>query len=100
MLITTMTVLDSLVPAHLHPGEVVIHLAHEEIYRRRYTPAEEQAALVRAVRFEDVRDLARRYLAPERYALTVLGPAPGGEIGEADWPVREAVEASSNTSVP
>ena len=63
------------------------HLAHEEIYRRRYTSAEEQAVLIDAVTYDEVQALARRYCAPERFVLTALGPAPGGEIGEGDWGV-------------
>jgi predicted Zn-dependent peptidase len=69
------------------------HLAHEEIYRRRYTSGEEQAARIDAVRHEHVVALARQYLNPERFVLTALGPAPGGAIEEGDWPVERALEA-------
>jgi predicted Zn-dependent peptidase len=66
------------------------HLAHEEIYCRRYTTAEEQAERLDAVTHEDVTALARRYLEPGRFVLTALGPDPGGEIGEKDWPIESA----------
>jgi predicted Zn-dependent peptidase len=69
------------------------HLAHEEIYRRRYTSGEDQAARIDAVRHEHVVALARRYLNPEHFVLTALGPAPGGAIEEGDWPVERPLEA-------
>jgi predicted Zn-dependent peptidase len=66
------------------------HLAHEEIYCRRYTSAEEQVARLDQVRYEDVLALARRYLDPGGFTLTALGPAAGGEITGSDWPVTDA----------
>jgi predicted Zn-dependent peptidase len=71
------------------------HLAHEEIYCRRYTTAEEQVVRFDAVRHEHVVALAQRYLEPERFVLTVLGPAPGGPINEVDWPVQAAASLAS-----
>jgi predicted Zn-dependent peptidase len=66
------------------------HLAYEEIYGRRYTPAEEQVRRIMAVTPEQVNDAARRYLDPTNFALAALGPAAGGELGERDWAVRRA----------
>jgi predicted Zn-dependent peptidase len=66
----------------------MVHLAHEEIYRGSYTPPEELVARVLAVTRDQVADVALRYLEPGRFALAVLGPAPGGEeIAERDWPL-------------
>jgi predicted Zn-dependent peptidase len=61
------------------------HLAHEEIYRGRYVPPEEQIECVMAVTRAQVADVARRFLSPGRFGLTALGPSPGGALGEADW---------------
>jgi predicted Zn-dependent peptidase len=74
------------------------HLAHEEIYCRRYTTAEEQVARLDGVRYEDVRALAERTLDPGGFTLTALGPAAGGEITEQDWPVRALPDAASSGS--
>ncbi len=60
-------------------------LAHEEIYRGRYTSPEEQVREVLAVTREQVASLARRLLNPGRFALAALGPAPGGALEDA-WP--------------
>lgn len=65
----------------------MVHLAHEEIYRGTYTAPEELVNRVLEVTPERVADVARRYLDPARFALAALGPAPGGEITEADWEV-------------
>ena len=68
----------------------MVHLAHEEIYRGCYTPPDELVARVLAVTREEVANVAKRYLEPARFALTVLGPAPdGAAIGEPDWPVEQ-----------
>ena len=61
-------------------------LAHEEIYRGRYAPPEEQVHEVLAVTREQVAAMARRLLAPAAFSLAALGPAPGGELTERDWP--------------
>ncbi|TMQ72683.1 MAG: insulinase family protein [Candidatus Eisenbacteria bacterium] len=69
----------------------MVHLAHEEIYRGGYTPPEVLVSRVLAVTVAEVTDVARRYLAPERFALTVLGPAPqGATLTERDWPIEAA----------
>ena len=39
---------------------------------------------------DEVAALAAEFLRPERFALGALGPAPGGPISEADWPVEPA----------
>jgi len=61
------------------------HLAHEEIYRGEYTSPEEQVAKILAVTPQQMHDAARRFLDPDEFALTALGPAPGGPIGPSDW---------------
>jgi predicted Zn-dependent peptidase len=65
----------------------MIQLAHEEIYRGRYTALEQQIERVMCVTREQVAAAARDYLDPARFALSALGPAPGGPITEADWAV-------------
>ena len=62
------------------------HLAHEEIYCGRYTPPEEQVARVLAVTRDQVAESARRFIVPQRFVLTALGPASGEPLGERDWP--------------
>ena len=62
-------------------------LAHEEIYRGGYTTPGEQVREVLAVTREQVSALARRLLRPDQFSLAAIGPAPGGELGAADWPV-------------
>ena len=65
----------------------MVHLAHEEIYRGTHTTAEELVARVMAVTPEQVAEVAKRYLVPERYTLVVLGPAEGGALTRDDWEV-------------
>jgi predicted Zn-dependent peptidase len=62
------------------------HVAHEEIYRGTYTSPEEQLELVLAVSRDRVAELARRMLAPGRFAVSALGPATGDRLDAADWP--------------
>jgi predicted Zn-dependent peptidase len=69
-------------------------LAHEELYRGCYTPPEEQVARILAVTRDQVASAARRFLHPARFALAALGPAPGGPLGDADWPVDAAATAA------
>jgi len=63
------------------------HLAQEEIYRGRYVAPEEQVERVMSVTHDDVMAMARRFLDPGRFALTALGPAPGGPLSETEWPL-------------
>ena len=77
----------SVLMEHESVSSRMVHLAHEEIYRGTYTPPEELVKRVLAVTREQVADVARRYLAPKRFALVALGPAPGGVLGEEDWAV-------------
>jgi predicted Zn-dependent peptidase len=65
----------------------MVHLAHEEIYRGVFTPPEELVNRVLEVERDQVADVASRYLEPSRFAVTALGPASGGPITEADWPL-------------
>ncbi|HTK30823.1 MAG TPA: pitrilysin family protein [Candidatus Saccharimonadaceae bacterium] len=71
------------------------HLAQEEIYRGRYVAPDEQVARVLRVTRDQVMDVARRLLRPERFALTALGPAPGGALGETDWPLERASQSAA-----
>jgi len=73
----------------------MVHVAHEEIYRGTYTPPEELVLRVMAVTRDQVADVATRYLAPERFTLVALGPAPGGAIGEGDWGLK-GVDAAAD----
>jgi len=62
------------------------HLANEELYSDRYTTPEEQVARIDAVTCEQVAEVARRYLGPDRFAVCALGPVNGrGAIGDSDW---------------
>jgi len=70
---------------HESASSRMVHLAHEEIYRRSYTPPEELVSRVLAVTREQVAEMARQYLPPERFALVALGPKVEGGIREADW---------------
>jgi predicted Zn-dependent peptidase len=65
----------------------MVHLAHEEIYRGVFTAPEELVNRVLEVQREQVADVAVRYLEPRRFAVTALGPAAGGPLTEADWPL-------------
>lgn len=62
-------------------------LAHDELYCGGYVSPEEQVARVLAVTREQVSEAARRFLDPARFTLAALGPAPGGALGDGDWPV-------------
>ena len=70
---------------HESASSRMVHLAHEEIYRRSYTPPEEHVRRVLAVTREQVSEMAKLYLPPERFALVALGPKVEGGIREADW---------------
>jgi len=63
----------------------MVHLAHEEIYRRSYTPPEELVRRVLAVTRDQVAEMAKQYLPPEGFALVALGPKVEGGIRESDW---------------
>ena len=63
------------------------HLALEEIYRGRYVSPDDQVERVMAVTRDQVVEVTRRFLVPERFTLAALGPAPAGPLGEPDWPV-------------
>jgi len=69
----------------------MVHLAHEELYRGRYTSPEEQLERILAVTRAQVAALAARLLRPGRFALSALGPPGQPPLDEADWPVETAV---------
>jgi predicted Zn-dependent peptidase len=77
----------SIMMEHESVSARMVHMAHEEIYRGAYTSPEEQVEKILAVTREQVVAAARRYLAPGRFALSALGPAPGGPLDESDWPL-------------
>lgn len=62
-------------------------IAHEEVYAGGPVAPEEHLRRVLAVTRDEVAAAARRYLEPGGFALTALGPAPGGPLGERDWPL-------------
>jgi predicted Zn-dependent peptidase len=61
------------------------HLAHDDLYRGRFFTIEEDVTRVMAVTRADVTTAARAFLAPGRFNVAALGPAPGGPIGADDW---------------
>jgi predicted Zn-dependent peptidase len=65
----------------------MVHLAHEEIYRGEYTPPAEQVERILSVTHDQVVEMARRILRPERFTLSALGPPRGDALRESDWPV-------------
>jgi len=71
------------------------HLAQEEIYRGRYVTPDEQVARIVEVTRDQVIDVARRVLRPEKFALTALGPAPKGALTEADWAIEAVVSPAA-----
>ncbi len=70
------------------------NLAHEEIYRGAYTSPEEQLERILSVSREQVVELSRRVLPPERFALSALGPPAARPLDETDWPVEHVVSAA------
>ena len=56
---------------------------------------DEQVARIVEVTRDQVIDVARRMLRPERFALTALGPAPGGALTEADWAIESVVSPAA-----
>jgi predicted Zn-dependent peptidase len=63
------------------------HMARQELYTGRYTGPLEQVEHIMAVTRDEVASAAAEFLAPGRFSLAALGPAPGATLGEADWPV-------------
>ena len=63
------------------------HMARQELYTGRYTGPQEQVERILAVTRDEVAAIAAEFLAPDRFSLAALGPAPGGMLGEVDWPV-------------
>lgn len=63
------------------------HMARQELYTGRYSPPEEHVAAVLAVTRDQVAALAAEFARPERFSMSALGPAPGGPLTVADWPI-------------
>jgi predicted Zn-dependent peptidase len=55
-------------------GSRMSNLARQEMYFGRYISLDEIACSVDAVAAEQVQETAREFFAPDRLALTVLGP--------------------------
>lgn len=87
---TRMQIKGSVLIAQESTSGRMYHMARQELYTGRYTPPEEQVERILAVTREDVAAIAAEFLAPGRFALSALGPAPGGPLTEADWPVDRA----------
>jgi len=77
----------SVVMAQESVSSRMYHVARQELYLGYHTPSETQVARILAVTRDQVRDVLARYAHPERFSLTALGPAPGGPLTAADWPV-------------
>ncbi len=63
----------------------MVRLAQGEIYFGRHTPMHEVIERIDAVNAEEIQALAAEILAPERLALTVLGPVPEETVDPATW---------------
>ena len=82
-----MQIKGSVVMAQESVSSRMYHIARQELYLGRHTPSEEQVRRILAVTPSEVRDALARFARPDRFSLTALGPAPGGPLGPADWPV-------------
>ena len=63
------------------------HVARQELYLGRHTPAEDQVAHILAVTREQAHDALRRFVRPERFSLAALGPESGEPLSDRDWPL-------------
>lgn len=63
------------------------HVARQELYLGRHTPAEDQVEHILAVTREQAHEALRRFAPPQRFSLTALGPESDGVLSEKDWPV-------------
>jgi len=79
----------SLLMAQESVSSRMYQLAHDELYHGRYMPPEEQVARILAVTREEVSESARKFAAPERFALTALGPESREPLSERDWPTED-----------
>jgi predicted Zn-dependent peptidase len=77
----------SIVIAQESVSSRMYHMARQELYTGVYTAPEEQVRRILAVTRDEVAAVAAEFLRPGRFALGALGPAAGGPITEADWPV-------------
>ena len=80
----------SIVMAQESVSSRMYHIARQELYLGRYTPSEQQLERILAVTVDQVRDVLARHIRPEAFSLAALGPAPGGALTAADWPVAVA----------
>jgi predicted Zn-dependent peptidase len=56
------------------------HLAHCEIYRRRFVSADEQVRMVESATADDVHQRSEEYLDPARCTMVTLGPENGSDV--------------------
>ncbi|MCE9628009.1 MAG: insulinase family protein, partial [Candidatus Eisenbacteria bacterium] len=63
------------------------HIARQELQLGHNSPVERQLDKIMAVTHEQVVEVLRSHLAPERFSLAVRGPFEGGAVSESDWPV-------------
>jgi predicted Zn-dependent peptidase len=77
----------SVVMAQESVSSRMYHVARQELYLGRFMSSETQVGRILAVTRDEVREALARYARPERFSLTALGPAPGGALTTADWPV-------------
>ncbi len=77
----------SVVMAQESVSSRMYHVARQELYLGRFMSSETQVGKILAVTRDEVREALARIARPERFSLTALGPAPGGQLTAADWPV-------------
>ncbi len=63
------------------------HVARQELYLGRHTPAEDQVEHILAVTQPQAHDALRRFARPERFSLAALGPESSDPLSERDWPL-------------
>jgi len=68
------------------------HVARQELQLGTQVPTDQQLKQLMAIRRDEVVESLRRLIRPERFSLAVRGPAEGGLIGPADWPVGDGAE--------
>ena len=90
----------SVVMAQESVSSRMYHIARQELYLGHHTSSETQVARILAVTRDEVRDVLARYVRPERFSLTALGPAPDGPLTAADWPSCRRLSGAVSSGVP